>query len=327
MTDRYCVIGRDVSRSPSPAMMNAAFTASGIDAVYGQVSVGEDEFAAEFSRLMNRGFRGMNVTIPFKTIVIPSLAGLDGVATRIQAVNTVKREDDEEEEEEGGGYFGHNTDPDGIVEPLKKRLERAASGTGRGGREEGAEAPLDLRNALLIGAGGAARAFCEAMNRIGCVDVAVAVRDVGRASSFAQEMEKAFPRMNLTLAPMDDLRHLNHDLVFNASPMGAGGGGGRLPDELKRILPGTKLVFDAVYRPRETELLVEAARNGSEVIYGEEMLLHQGMAAFKLWTGHEAPEDVMRRALGGGSGREGTGPSQTFVQGDLERKKDEASGR
>jgi shikimate dehydrogenase len=321
MTDQYCVIGRDVSRSPSPAMMNAAFAASGIDAVYGQVSVGEDKFAAEFSGLMNRGFRGMNVTIPFKTIVIPSLTGLDGVATRIQAVNTVKREDGEER----GGYFGHNTDPDGIVEPLKKKLERAASGTGRGGREEGPKSPLDLRNALLIGAGGAARAFFEAMNRIGCVDVAVAVRDVGRASSFAQEMEKAFPRMNLTLAPMDDLRHLNHDLVFNASPMGTGGGG-RLPGELKRILPGTKLVFDAVYRPRETELLVEAARNGSEVIYGEEMLLHQGMAAFKLWTGHDAPEDVMRRALGGGSGPEGTGPSQT-VQVDLERKKDEVSGR
>jgi shikimate dehydrogenase len=324
MTDRYCVIGRDVSRSPSPAMMNAAFAESGIDAVYGQVSVDEDKFPAEFSDLMNRGFRGMNVTIPFKASVIPSLAGLDAVATRIQAVNTVKRED---EEEERRGYFGHNTDPDGIVGPLKKRLGRAAPGGGRAGERGGGGrgASLDLRNAMLIGAGGAARAFCEAMNRIGVVDVAVAVRDVGRASPFAQEMEKAFPRMNLTLAPIEDLRHLNHDLVFNASPMGMGGGD-PLPRELKRILPGTKLVFDAVYRPRETALLVEAARNGAEVIYGEEMLLHQGMAAFKLWTGHEAPEGVMQRALGGSSGREETEGASRSIQGDLEQR-DEDSGR
>ena len=120
---------------------------------------------------------------------------------------------------------------------------------------------------------------------------------VERARRFVLEMEKAFPRMNLTLASMRDLRHLNHDLVFNASPMGASGE--PLPRELKRVLPGTKVVFDAVYRPRETRLLVEAERVGAVAIHGEEMLLHQGMAAFRLWTGKEAPEKVMRKALAG----------------------------
>jgi shikimate dehydrogenase len=94
---------------------------------------------------------------------------------------------------------------------------------------------------------------------------------------------------------MDDLHHLNHDLVFNASPMGTSGE--PLPEEVKRVLPGSKVVFDAVYLPRETGLLAEAKLNGSEVIHGEEMLLHQGMAAFRLWTGKDAPEKVMRRAL------------------------------
>jgi shikimate dehydrogenase len=186
-------------------------------------------------------------------------------------VNTVKLED-------GGRYVGHNTDPDGILGPL-----------------QGMAASLDVRNALLIGAGGAARAFCEAMNRMGCVDVAVAVRNVKRSRRFVLEMEMAFPRMNLTLASIEDLRHLNHDLVFNASPMGAEGE--PLPKELKRILPGSKVVFDAVYRPKKTRLLAEARRNGSEVIHGEEMLLHQGMAAFRLWTGKDPPERVMMRAL------------------------------
>jgi len=118
---------------------------------------------------------------------------------------------------------------------------------------------------------------------------------VERARRFVGDMEKSFPRMNLTLASMDDLHYLSHDLVFNASPMGASGEA--LPKELKRVLPGSKVVFDAVYRPRETRLLAEAKRNGSEAIYGEEMLLHQGMAAFKLWTGKDAPEKAMRKAL------------------------------
>jgi shikimate dehydrogenase len=273
MKDRYCVIGRDVSRSPSPAMMNAAFGSLRIDAEYSAVSVPEAKFVRELGRLMASRLRGMNVTIPFKTAVIPWLGGLDSVATRIQAVNTVKLEED-------GRYVGHNTDPEGIVGPLRALA-----------------ASLEVRNAMLIGAGGAARAFCEAMNRIGCLDVAVAVRDVERSRRFVVEMEKAFPRINLTLAPMEDLHHLNHELVFNASPMGAGGEA--LPKELKRVLPGSKVVFDAVYRPRETKLLLEAKRNRSEVIHGEEMLLHQGMAAFTLWTGMEAPEKVMRKALAG----------------------------
>jgi shikimate dehydrogenase len=278
MADQYCVVGKDVSRSPSPAMMNAAFRSSEVDARYTAVSVLEAGFPREFRRLMSSKFKGMNVTMPFKTAVIPLLGGLDPVATRIQSVNTVKRDED-------GRYLGYSTDPDGILKPL-----------------QAVPATLDVRNAMLIGAGGAARAFCEAMNRMGCVDVAVVVRNVERAREFVRGMEAAFPRMNLTLASMENLRHLNHDLVFNASPMGAGGE--PLPPELRRVLPGSKIVFDAVYRPRETELLSEAKRNGSKVVYGEEMLLYQGMAAFKVWTGREAPEKLMREALSGSLERE-----------------------
>lgn len=275
MTDRYCIVGRNVSHSPSPAMMNAAFRRRGIDANYTRLSVPEARFVREFGRLMEEGTKGMNVTIPFKSAVIPWLGGLDAVATRIQAVNTVKKE--------AGQYVGYNTDPDGIEGPLR-----------------GLPAMKEVRNAMLIGAGGAARAFCEAMNRIGCVDVAVAVRHLDKARRFVEEMEKAFPRMNLTLAPLDDLRHLNHDLVFNATPMGTDRG--PIPKELKRIMPGTRVVFDAVYRPRNTKLLLEGKRTGAKLVYGDQMLLHQGMAAFRLWTGKDAPEkemaDALKHALG-----------------------------
>ena len=285
MIDRYCLLGSDVSRSPSPAMINAAFESLRMEADYTSISVPQAGFAQEVNRLKRSSIKGMNVTIPFKTAVIPLLDALDSVALRIGAVNTVKRGED-------GLYTGHNTDPDGIVGPLKAAWPM-----------------FDATNALLIGAGGAARAFCEAMNRSGCRVVAVAVRDVTRANGFIHDMEKAFPRMSLTVASIDDLRHISHELVFNASPVGSSGA--PLPAEVKRILPGSKIVFDAVYRPRDTELLLEAKRNGSKTIHGEEMLLHQGMAAFKLWTGKDAPEEAMRRALKRslGDGRAKGGPS------------------
>jgi shikimate dehydrogenase len=251
-------------------MMNAAFRAAKVSADYKRVSIPEPRFPREFQALMDSGFSGMNVTIPYKTLVIKMIEGTDAVATRTNAVNTVKAE--------SGGYTGYNTDPDGIVGALGDL-----------------PASLDIRNALLIGAGGAARAFCEAMNRIGCVDVGVAVRDTRRAAGFVVDMEKADPKINLTLAGLDDLRRLSHDLIFNATPMGAKGE--PLPKELERVLPGTKVTFDAVYTPRVTSLLAEARRSGSKVVFGEDMLLYQGMAAFSIWTGKKAPKAVMKRAL------------------------------
>jgi len=270
--DEYCLVGRDVSRSPSPAMMNAAFAQLEMDARYSAVSIPEAKFGEEFAKLKARGLRGMNVTIPYKTRVIPMLDGLDAVALRTRAVNTVGREE--------RGYLGHNTDPDGIVGPLKAHLP-----------------DFDITSALLVGAGGAARGFCEAMNRLGCRDVVAAVREPARGAEFVSEMERAFPRLNLSVAALTDLRHVGHELIFNASPIGSGGT--PLPPEVRRTVPGSRVVFDAVYIPRETELLALARREGCVVVYGREMLLQQGLAAFKIWTGMEAPEGAMGAALSG----------------------------
>jgi len=278
MMEEYCLVGKDVSRSPSPAMMNAAFAKLGISARYTAVSIPETEFAEEFSRLKRRELNGINVTIPYKTKVIPMLDGLDAVSLRIQAVNTLERQD--------GGYQGHNTDPDGIVAPLRRHMP-----------------DFEISNALLIGAGGAARAFCEAMNRMGCRDIAVAVREVPRGTRFISAMERAFPRLNLSVTPVTDLRRVGHELIFNASPIGSGGT--PLPPEVRNAVHGTRVVFDAVYRPVETELLAAAKKEKCVVIYGREMLLDQGMAAFKIWTGLDAPEEEMGRSLmdslGGGA--------------------------
>ena len=268
MSDRYCLIGEQVSGSLSPAMMNAAFRAAGLDAAYEAVNIPKAEFKERFLQLREET-EGLNITIPYKSTVIPFLDELDPVSSRIGAVNVVKHS--------GARFVGYNTDANGIVAPLRDH--------GRDG----------VRSALLIGAGGAARAFCEAMDELGCSQVTVAVRAPSKGESFIREMSKIFPRVKFGFTALSLMPRTEADLVFNATPIGSGDH--EIPETLKRAIHGRSTVFDAVYRPMKTELLKTAELRGCTVIYGYEMLLNQGVLAFELWTGRKAPKEAMRRAL------------------------------
>jgi len=268
MTDAYALIGEEVSDALSPAMMAAAFEATGIDATYQAISVAREEFRDRFLALREK-MSGFNLTIPYKSAVIPLLDGLDETSGRIGAVNVVRRV--------GTEYLGYNTDVDGIVAPLKDR------GVARVGA------------ALLLGAGGAARAFCEAMSRMGCREVTVAVRRIEAGERFAGEMAMTFPGIRFRAAAFDDLDGSAADLVFNATPLGSRDQ--PLPEALKRVIYGQMVVFDAVYRPMRTELLEVAEERGCRTIPGYEMLLNQGTAGFEIWTGRPAPREAMGEAL------------------------------
>jgi shikimate dehydrogenase len=267
LVETYRLIGEEVSRSPSPAMMNAAFRAVGIDAVYEAVSVGRAEFSGTFLALRAQT-GGINLTIPYKSEVIPLLDELDEVSARIGAVNVVVRT--------GQRYKGYNTDVNGITAPLRERGMRR------------------VRKALLFGAGGAARAFCEAMSQLGCAEITVAVRDAVKGERFGSEMARKFGGIRFSVVNIDRVGGTEADLVFNATPIGAGA---QLPEALKRVIYGHATVFDAVYRPMKTELLRTAEEKGSPIICGYEMLLNQGTMAFELWTGEPAPRAVMESAL------------------------------
>ncbi len=275
MVARYRLLGEDVSASPSPAMMNAAFGTLEIDAVYEAVSVCRGEFRSRFLALREET-DGFNLTIPFKSEVIPFLDELDDVSQRIGAANVVKRS--------GGRYVGLNSDVNGITESLREHH------VGR------------VARALVIGAGGAARAFCEAMSQVGCGEVTVAARTRQKGEAFASEMSKTFPKIGFEVDTIDGLGQIEPDLVFNATPIGSGGL--PLPEPLVRVIYGHATVFDAVYRPMKTELLRAAERKGARTIYGYEMLLNQGTLAFEMWTGRRAPKHAMgealRQALGAG---------------------------
>lgn len=268
MTDSYYLIG-GVSASPSQSMLNAAFDNVGIDAEYSVLQVPRERLSDEFVSLTERGVEGLNVTMPFKTAIIPLLDGFDEVSAKIGAVNTIKRSGEE--------YTGFNTDVYGIIRSLE------------------VHGKMDVDKALLIGAGGAARAFCEAAHRLDCESITVAVRDTSRASEFMDDMERVFPDTELTLYPIDSVPRDDFDMVFNASPIGSDGV--PLPESVRQALTDDAVVFDAVYRPIETELLASATSLGCLTVKGYEMLLHQGAAAFEIWTGVAAPELVMEGAL------------------------------
>lgn len=269
MTDRYHLIGSDVSASPSPQMVNAAFRELGVDAVYTPVSAAPDELARLVSTMRSNGVRGYNVTTPFKSAIIPFLDSLSDIPRRIGAVNTVKLSPD--------GYEGFNTDVEGIEVSLRAHGVRT------------------FGSALVVGAGGAARAFVEAASGMGCRRVTVAARDPARASSFIRAMRRAHPVVTLEAKSLSDLRDVPAELVFNASPLGTPGV--PTPPQLKAALSGKPVVFDAVYRPRLTQLLKWAEEEGCTNVSGHEMLLNQAVASVRIWTGLEPPSASMKEAL------------------------------
>ena len=269
MPDQYFLMGENVSNSPTPRMMEAAFKELGVDAEYHSSNVSASELSSVFAKLKESGMRGANVTIPHKRSIIPLLDSLDEFSSKIGAVNTIKREE--------GKYRGLNTDVHGIVGPLN------AKGLSK------------IKRAAVLGTGGAARAFCGAMHLLECTDLLIIYRSREHAASLLSSIRKMFPEMVIDSTSYDALTDWAPDLLFNATPAGANGI--QLPRHLERLLDGGPIVFDAVYFPVETDLIRMAIRIGSRVIYGHEMLLHQGLRSVQIWTDRTPPAQVMARTL------------------------------
>jgi shikimate dehydrogenase len=273
----YGLLGSPVEHSLSPAMMTAAFGARAMDAVYLAFEVRPDALGAAVAGLRVLGARGLNVTLPHKETVVPLLDELASSARTVGAVNTIVVE--------RGRLIGHNTDASGFVEALRE-----------------AEADPLGGHAVLLGAGGAARAVAAGLARAGAASITIA----GRAEARAQEIVTSLrarspgPVFRATSLESDALCDARTTLLVNCTPAGMDGGpdGDALAASLPLDeLPASATVVDLVYRPLETPLLARAEARGVATLGGLTMLLHQGAAAFHLWTGRVAPLDAMRRAL------------------------------
>ncbi len=266
-TAAYGVIGDPVSASLSPRMHNAAFAATGLDAVFMPFTVRDiDAFMTRMvnasSREAGLEFGGFAVTMPHKLAVMPHLDEVADDAAAIGAVNTISIK--------GGRATGHNTDAAGFIAPLKRRFDSLR----------------DVR-VLVVGAGGAARACVYALKREGA-RITVTARNPTKTAAFAEEF-------NIAAAEWPPRETL--DIVVNATPVGMLGQPGDRPLFPAAALRGVRLVYDLVTAPGGTPLMREAERAGVPVIGGVEMLIEQAAEQFRVWTGREAPVGAMKTAL------------------------------
>lgn len=261
---RFALIGDPVASSVSPAMHNAAFRALGLPHEYAAERVAEGALDGAFASLRER-YDGLNVTIPHKTAVIRHLDELTPIARAAGSVNTVVFRD--------GAAVGDSTDGEGAL----RALARAAPG----------RRPM---RALIVGAGGAARGVASALVRAG-PRIAVFARDAAAARSLAADI--AGVHAVLTTELPEELGSC--DLLVSAVPAAAWQGPAPvLPLELA-LRPGC-VVFDLVYRPRRTALLLAAEAAGCATVEGVEMLVEQGALSFARWLGIDPPVEVMRAA-------------------------------
>lgn len=277
-TNLIGVIGWPVSHSVSPAMHNAALAELGLDWCYVPLSVPTEprERIGEAVRgLRALGLRGANVTVPHKQAVIPHLDWLTPAAQAIGAVNTIRVEAD-------GKLSGDNTDARGFVADL---------------REHGVD-PAGKR-ALVLGAGGSARAIVYGLAEAGCLSITILNRTVDKAHDLAMEIRTVFPFCRLSGHAMpDEIGVLTQEahLIVNCTSLGMTPKVEGLPwDENVAFRPG-QVVYDLVYNPPQTRLLQKAAADGAQAIGGLGMLIWQGAIAFEWWTGHLPPIAVMQEA-------------------------------
>ena len=257
---RLGVIGWPVEHSRSPAMHNAALAVTGLDGefAYERVAVAPDALAATLGELATAGFAGVNVTIPHKEEALALAGDASPAARAIGAANTLTFGVE-------GAIRADNTDAPGLLDALGEPVPRSA---------------------MILGAGGSARAAAHALRSTGAA-VAVWNRSPERARRLA---------VDVGVAAVDG--PVGADVLVNCTSVGL-----HDPAETFKSLPLTTddlgryaCVVDLVYRDGGTELLRQAEQRGCRCVDGLEILVRQGARSFQIWTGRPAPLDVMRRA-------------------------------
>ncbi|MFL5799133.1 MAG: shikimate dehydrogenase [Actinomycetota bacterium] len=258
------LIGWPVGHSLSPVVHNAAFAALGLDWVYLPLPVRPDGIERAVAGLSALGLAGANVTMPHKEAVAGLVTDLSEDAGRLRAVNTLVVAGDE--------VMGHNTDAPGFGRFLAEDAAFDAAG----------------RAALVLGSGGAARAFALALGRAGAATVTIAARVRERAVE-ATRCLSGLP-VEARALRWEEARGVEADVVVNATPV-------EHPDHLPLPPLGeTSLVVDLRYQPPVTRLVAAAREAGAAAFGGLGLLIHQAALSFELWTGQLPPAGVMSAA-------------------------------
>jgi shikimate dehydrogenase len=274
MTGLIGLIGDPVEGSVSPAMHRAAFAEAGLDLEYLAERVTPDALPATFPDLVRR-FRGLNVTRPLKEAILPLLDGVGTEAAAAGSVNTVVVADD-------GRTQGRSTDGAGFLAAVRRVVDRPVG------------------RAVVLGSGGAARAVAMALAEDGAYVVTIG-RNAAAGVRMVVHLADHGRRVRFEHSPWDAEAALapclaGCHLLVNATPVGGTDDPSASPLPARLELDPATTVVDLVYRPRRTALLARAAAAGCPTVEGIEMLIEQGARSFELWTGMQAPLEVMRRA-------------------------------
>jgi shikimate dehydrogenase len=268
------LLGKPLGHSVSPVMHNSAFAELGMDYCYLPVEVAAEDLATVFAGLKKMNLAGGNVTVPHKIRIIDLLDRLDPLAQSIGAVNTICLEQ--------GQAVGYNTDGYGFLRSLQEVAGISPAG----------------ERFFLLGAGGAARAIAMTLAAEGAETIIISNRTAERAEALAEEINRVIrPCATMVSAGAQEQRAALADctVLINCTSLGMAPAGDGVALDPALLHPGLT-VADIVYNPMRTRLLAAAEKIGCRTVPGLGMLIHQGAAAFTLWTGREPPLATMRRA-------------------------------
>ncbi|MBN1430067.1 MAG: shikimate dehydrogenase [Anaerolineae bacterium] len=273
MTERVGLFGWPLGHSISPAMHNAAFAVLGMDWTYDLLPVPPERLGEEVGRLLGAGYRGFNVTVPHKQTILEHLPNIEmeASAAQIGAANTVIVEPD-------GGLIATNTDWQGFTGDLRAHDIDVAG-----------------KPCLILGTGGAARAIIYALKQMGASAITL----------ISHIMDVVPPDLRPDTILYTDLKPDPVGLIVNCSPVGMSPHIDRSPWPADLPFPSCTALYDLVYNPSVTRLMLQAQAAGvPTIVSGLGMLVRQGALAFEAWTDIEAPIGVMmeagKRALGEG---------------------------
>lgn len=273
-TNLICLLGSPVSHSISPAMHNTAFDALGLDFSYMAFDVSKEDLPTAVEGLKKINCCNFNLTMPLKTAIIPLLDEIDEAAELAQSVNTCVCQD--------GKLVGYTTDGIGFLQSMKDCGIKYAGTT-----------------ITILGAGGAASSIITQAAIEGVEKINIFKRknaSFQKVVDFADRLTKS-TNCDLFVYDMEDMDILNFslqesDILINSTNVGMG-------DDDRSLVPKEFLhpgltVCDVIYHPAETRLLKDAKACGCKTMNGKYMLLYQGAAAFKLWTGKDMPIDLIK---------------------------------
>jgi len=278
LTKIFAVFGDPIGHSLSPVMHNAAFHALGMDCTYHAFRVSRKNLNIAILGAQAMGFGGLNLTIPLKEEALSSVSPKP-MAASIGAVNTVSFDAEK-------GPVGNNTD-------------------GIGAKMALLDAGVDVakKNVVIIGAGGAARAIAFQFAHDGA-NVHIANRTQARAVALADDVivgladTTSQSTVTITAGGLDDMQKFMEtcDILVNSTSVGMHPNTDETPVPAQ-FLRSDMVIFDIVYNPRQTRLLLDGAAIRATTVGGLMMLIHQGAEAFRIWTGVEPPVDVMVEAV------------------------------